>query len=214
MKTTRTEKVEQAVKQLFENEGTGHDWWHLHRVRNNALLIGQNEKCDLELVEIAALVHDIGDHKFTDNKNAQDEGIRKLFNALGIENEYADSIIEIVKQVSYKGAGVKTTPKSIEAKIVQDADRLDAIGAIGIARAFAFGGNRNRLLYHPDQPPTLHESFEAYKTDNGHTINHFYEKLFLLKDRMQTSKGREIAEERHLFMEDFLNQFFKEWNSK
>lgn len=211
MKTKRIKEIEQAVKQLFKDEGTGHDWWHLHRVRNNALVIGKEEKCDIELVEIAALVHDIGDHKFTNKKNAQEEGIKDLFQSLNIKTDFAESVIEIVKQVSYKGAGVSTTPTTIEAKIVQDADRLDAIGAIGIARAFAFGGNRNRLLYHPDQPPTLHESFETYKSDKGHTINHFYEKLLLLKDRMQTSKGKEIAEDRHQFMVKFLDQFYNEW---
>jgi len=204
--------LEQAIKEMFENDGSGHDWWHIHRVRNNALALQKEEGGDKELIEIAALVHDIGDHKFTDDEKAPQKQITKLMMELEFDIGFIRKVLDIVEQVSFKGAGVETLANSKEAQVVQDADRLDAIGAIGIARAFAFGGNRNRLMYHPDQSPTLHENFDEYKNDKGHTINHFYEKLLLLKDRMQTSTAKKIAQERHDYMDDFLKQFYKEWN--
>lgn len=203
--------LKDKVRKEFEGEGTGHDWWHVVRVVNNALRIAKEEKGDLFLVEIAALVHDIGDHKFHDEEKAQETLITKLLNEVGIEKSVLNQVLEIVSTVSYKGANVSTNPITLEGKIVQDADRLDAIGAVGIARAFAYGGNKNRLLFHPEQKPTLHNDFLSYKKDNGHTINHFYEKLLLLKDRMQTPTGKRMAEERHSYMEGFLTQFYEEW---
>ncbi len=207
-------KVEIRVKALFEGEGTGHDWWHIVRVVNNAKYLAEQEKADKSLVELAALLHDVGDHKFHKEENAQEILIRELLEEENASEFIIERVLEIVKTVSYKGAGVDTTPTSLEGQIVQDADRLDAIGAIGIARAFAYGGNKNRLLYHPDQAPVLHNSFEAYKSDNGHTINHFYEKLLLLKDRMQTETGKQVAEERHQFMKTYLDHFYAEWEGK
>jgi len=123
-----------------------------------------------------------------------------------------DPVVDIVATISYKGAGVPTPMKNLEGQVVQDADRLDAIGAMGIARAFAYGGHKNRLMYHPEEKPVLHQSFEEYKKNNGHTINHFYEKLLLLKDRMNTATGKQLAEDRHSFMETYLNQFYREWD--
>lgn len=199
------------VKREFEGEGTGHDWWHVVRVVNNAIRIAKEENGDLFLVEIAALVHDVGDHKFHSEEDAQEKLITKLLTEVGLDKLMINQVLEIASTVSYKGANVATNPDSLEGRIVQDADRLDAIGAVGIARAFAYGGNKNRLLYHPDQNPTLHDDFLSYKSDNGHTINHFYEKLLLLKDRMQTESGKRMAEQRHAYMENFLEQFYEEW---
>ena len=128
------------------------------------------------------------------------------------ETKLIDAVCEIITTLSYKGAGVLTPMKTIEGKVVQDADRLDAIGALGIARTFAYGGNKNRLIYHPDEPPVMHQNFKDYKKNMGHTINHFYEKLLLLKDRMNTQSGKELAEQRHQFMKHYLDRFFREWN--
>lgn len=199
------------VQELFEGEGTGHDWWHIHRVMHNAIYIAEQEGAEVEIVQIAALLHDVGDHKFHDEKDASEKMITKMLKKYKVSNDFIDEIVGIVSEVSFKGADVTTNPTSIEAKCVQDADRLDAIGAIGIARAFAFGGNRNRMIYDPNVAPKMHTDFEAYKSDKGHTINHFYEKLLLLKGRMQTETGRAMAEERHQFMETFLKQFYHEW---
>ncbi len=207
-------KVREEIQTIFKGEGSGHDWWHIYRVTETAKSIAKKEKADLFLVELSALVHDLGDHKLFKGENAQEVLISNLLKKLNCDNFLINKILEIVKTVSYKGANVSTTPTSLEGKIVQDADRLDAIGAIGIARAFAFGGHHNRLLYDPTDKPTLHNNFESYKNDKGHTINHFYEKLLLLKDKMQTESGKALAIERHLFMESFLKQFYLEWEGK
>ncbi len=204
--------VRQRVKRIFEGEGSGHDWWHIYRVTETAKKIGAREGADLFLVEISALLHDVGDYKLYAGNNMQEKLINELLGDFSVEQNLIDEVVSIVKSVSFKGAGVDTIPNSIEGKVVQDADRLDAIGAIGIARAFAYGGHHNRLLYHPEESPEFHTDFETYKKAKGHTINHFYEKLLLLKDRMQTSTGKELAEERHQFMMLFLENFKKEWN--
>ena len=208
------EEVKVEIKKQFEGEGTGHDWWHMVRVVNNALTIGRKENANLFLVELAAWLHDIGDHKFHKEENAQEVLITKILDVVGLDKSKQKEVLAIVASVSYKGANVETLPSSLEGRVVQDADRLDAIGAIGIARAFAYGGNKERLLYHPEQPPVMHNNFEAYKNDKGHTINHFYEKLLLLKERMQTSTGKKMAEDRHVYMESFLSQFYNEWEGK
>jgi uncharacterized protein len=206
------DNIRDQIHKEFEGEASGHDWWHIHRVVENALHLQELEGGERYLIEIAALVHDVGDHKFHKEANAAETLITKLLIEVGLEKKFIQKVVQIVAEVSYKGAGVQTNGNSLEAKIVQDADRLDAIGAIGVGRAFAFGGKRNRLMYEPDHTPSLHTDFESYKNDKGHTINHFYEKLLLLKDRMQTDSGREIAQERHQFMQTFLEQFYKEWN--
>jgi len=206
------EKTIQFVKDYFKAEGSGHDWWHIYRVRKMALKIAKMEGGDLFLIEMSALLHDVDDWKLTDNN--QGSRITPWLNQLKIPDRETSLIEKITKEVSFKGAGVETKPSSIEAKIVQDADRLDAIGAIGIARAFAYGGNKKRLIYDPNKTPELHNSFDEYKKGEGHTINHFYEKLLLLKDRLNTETAKKIATNRHEYMEQFLERFFEEWDNK
>jgi uncharacterized protein len=206
------QKTEKYVRNFFENEGSGHDWWHVFRVRNYALKIADYEGGNLFLIEMAALLHDLDDWKL--NKLAAENKTEKWLKKLPLQNAEISKIMEIISQVSFKGAGVETKPTTTEASIVQDADRLDAIGAIGIARTFAYGGNKNRLIFHPEIGPEKHESFDAYKKSSAPTINHFYEKLLLLKDRMNTATGRQMAQSRHRFMEKFLEQFFNEWEMK
>lgn len=198
--------TEQFVKGQCRAEPTGHDWWHIDRVRRMALFIGQSEGANLYLTEMAALLHDVDDHKFNpEGSNKAREWLTKL------GEPEMEHILAIIDSVSYKGAGVVDAPWGIEGLCLQDADRLDAMGAIGIARAFAYGGHRGRVLYDPDMPPVMHLSFEAYRSSNGHTINHFHEKLLLLKDRMHTKWGRQMAIKRHQLMVDYLNEFMGEW---
>ena len=207
------EKTCQFVEDKLAGDGSGHDWWHIYRVWNLAKNIAKKEGANLLIVELAALLHDIADWKFHDG----DETIGpKIAGQFLIKNQVSPEVmtpvIEIIASISYKGAGVPTPMKSLEGKVVQDADRLDAIGAMGIARTFAYGGHKNRLIYHPDEKPVMHQSFADYKKNEGHTINHFYEKLLLLKDRMNTDSGKQLAEKRHQFMQTYLDQFYKEWD--
>lgn len=209
------QKTEAYVREKLEGEGTGHDWWHIHRVRNTALSLAKEEKADLFIVELGALLHDIADHKFHDGDETVGPKVAlEWLKSLAVPEDAIHQVCAIIKEVSFKGAKVETPMSTIEGEVVQDADRLDAIGAIGIARAFAYGGHKNRELYNPDQDPTLHDSFEAYKNDKGATINHFYEKLFLLKDRMNTKTAKRIAEERHQFMKEYVERFMSEWSGK
>ncbi len=204
--------VEQQVKEQFENEGTGHDWFHIDRVRRIALEIQEKEGGNRVVIELGALLHDISDHKF--NGGDFELGAKvsdQILEKLNVDAETINSVASIVKNVSYKGSGEKDTMESLEGKIVQDADRIDAIGAVGIARTFAYGGAIGQPIYDPLIPPINNQTKESYVNERSHTINHFYEKLLLLKDRMHTKTGREIAEERTRFMQDFLNQFYKEW---
>ena len=204
-------KTERYIKQVFEDEGSGHDWWHIYRVRNTALKIAEKEGGDLYLIEMAALLHDLDDWKLN---NQHESKTKAWFKKLNLPEDHVKRILEIIGQVSFKGAGVETKAVSIEAQIVQDADRLDAIGAIGVARTFAYGGNKKRLIYHPEIQPEIHASFESYKKSTAPTINHFYEKLLLLKDRLNTITAKKMAKSRHMFMESFLKQFFNEWENK
>lgn len=211
---SETEAIRQTegyVKNLFENEGSGHDWWHIHRVRNLALKIAKSEGGNHFIIEIAALLHDVDDWKINADEN-ESRTIAWLRNIKFPETEI-EKIVQIIDQVSFKGAGVPTNATSIEAKVVQDADRLDAIGAIGIARTFAYGGNKGRPIYLPGIKPEMHNDFESYKKGTAPTINHFYEKLLLLKNRLNTPSAIEIAKKRHTFMEQFLEHFFMEWNN-
>ncbi|GAA4297891.1 HD domain-containing protein [Nibribacter koreensis] len=203
------------VEKLFAGEGSGHDWWHIRRVWKTALAIGEQEGANLTVVQLGALLHDIADWKFHDgNEEAGPQAAMAWLRSLNTPEEIISEVAAIVKEVTFKGAGVENTPSSLEGKVVQDADRLDAIGAIGIGRAFAYGGHKGREMYNPGILPALHDSFEAYKKNQAPTLNHFYEKLFLLKDRMHTQAGKKMAEKRHAHMQAFVQQFLAEWHSE
>ncbi|MFZ5966418.1 MAG: HD domain-containing protein [Bacillota bacterium] len=203
------------VRGKLEGEGSGHDWWHVYRVYKSAKAIAANEKADEFIVSLGALLHDIADFKFHNGDMEVGPRVAKEWlESLHVDEEIITHIEYIIRNVSFKGAKVKMTMDTIEGKIVQDADRLDAIGAIGIARTFAYGGFKNREIYNPDVKPQIHETFEQYKSGSGHSINHFYEKLLLLKDMMNTETGRKMAEERHKFMEIYLKEFYDEWDGR
>ena len=202
------------VRAKLQGEGSGHDWWHVHRVWKMAQRIGAEEAADMPVVSLGALLHDIADWKFHGGDDTV--GPRVALEVLarhGVSPEIAGRVAQIVEEISFKGAGVPSVPTTLEGGIVQDADRLDAIGAIGIARAFAYGGFKGRALHEPGIAPVPHASKEAYAANQGPTINHFHEKLLLLKDRMNTAAGRALARERHRFMEEYLERFHKEWEA-
>jgi len=193
-------------------EGSGHDWWHVYRVWKNAIHIGKQESVDIFVVELAALLHDVADWKFHDgNDEIGPQVAKEWLESLGVPEDTVSHVCQIIKDISFKGAGVVTAMKTTEGMVVQDADRLDALGAIGIARTFAYGGSKNREMYNPDINPEMHASFEQYKKSQGTSINHFYEKLLLLKELMNTATAKQIAEKRHAVMEDYLAQFYREW---
>lgn len=201
------------VREQLAADASGHDWWHIDRVWRNARYLAREENAHLYVVELAALLHDIGDWKF--HKGDTSVGPRLVgewLRSAGVDQPTADHVCAIVAGISFKGAGVADELETLEGRVVQDADRLDALGAIGIARTFAYGGHAGRLLYDPEIPPEAHATFAAYQKSRAPSINHFYEKLLLLKDRMKTATGRRLAEERHRFLEVFLAQFFAEWN--
>ena len=203
------------VKEALAGAEGGHDWFHIERVYNNALHISQTEIVDPLVVSMAALLHDIADSKFHDGDDTIGPKIaRDFLNTQPISVTAVDHVVKIIENVSFGGGNKKQTFQSTELDVVQDADRLDAIGAIGIARAFNYGGFKNRSLYDPEIAPNLNMSPEEYKASTAPTINHFYEKLLLLKDLMKTETGRRIAFERHQFMEQFLTQFQSEWSGK
>jgi uncharacterized protein len=201
----------QFVRETLKNAEGGHDWWHIHRVWTNAKLIAQTEKADPLIVELAALLHDIADSKF--HNGDEEIGPRTAGNYLLSQNVDAaivEHVQQIIRHMSFKSSFDKQTFHSPELAIVQDADRLDAIGAIGIARAFNYGGFKGREIYNPEIEPNLNMSKDEYKNSPAPSINHFYEKLLLLKDKMNTPTGRKLAEQRHLFMEAYLRQFYLE----
>lgn len=203
------------VKEKLANAEGGHDWFHIERVYKNALRIANEENCDITVVKLAALLHDIADSKFHDGDETIGPIIAREF--LEQQNAAENSIahvIQIIENISYKGGNFEKKFTSKELEIVQDADRLDAIGAVGIARAFNYGGFKNRPLYNPNVAPKLNMTKEEYKTAESPTLNHFYEKLLLLKEKMNTPTGKAIAEERHQFMENFLSQFYAEWEGE
>ena len=213
MTTSIISKTCEFVENKLAGDGSGHDWWHIFRVWTLAKKIAVEEKAQMDIVELGSLLHDIADWKFHGGDDSIGPAIAQEFLSNNdVDPQLTESVVDIVSTISYKGAGVATPMKTLEGKIVQDADRLDAIGALGIARTFAYGGYKNRLIYHPDEKPVLHQSYTDYKKNEGHTINHFYEKLLLLRERMNTKKGKQIADGRHQFMENFLEQFYREWD--
>jgi uncharacterized protein len=208
-------KTHDFIKEKFSGEGTGHDYWHMYRVWQLAKHIAKTEK-DVNTfdLELAALLHDIADWKFHDNEDAGPKAAREWLASIGTPEQTTTHIEDIIRNVSFKGAHVATKLTTIEGKIVHDADKLDALGAIGIARTFAYGGSKGREIYDPQIKPVQHESFEAYKNSTSPTLNHFYEKLLLLKDRMFTETGRQMAAHRHAVMEEYLQEFYAEWDGK
>ncbi|MDX1967268.1 MAG: HD domain-containing protein [Planctomycetaceae bacterium] len=206
-------KTADFIRRQAADDASGHDWWHIERVRRNALVLARAEGAEMVVCELAALLHDVADWKFHGgDETAGPRAAREWLESQAAPAALIDAVCDIIARVSFKGAGVVTAMPTLEGRCVQDADRLDALGAIGIARAFAFGGAFGRAMYDPEHPPELHADFAAYKSKSGPTINHFYEKLLLLKDRMQTATGRQMALERHVYMEQFLAQFHHEWN--
>lgn len=210
------DKTFSYVKDALGGEGSGHDWWHVYRVWKTAQHIALLEKnVDIQIVELAALLHDIADWKFNNGDvRAGSRVARVWLQKQNFPEEKTKHICEIIEETSFKGAGVKFKMRTKEGMVVQDADRLDAIGAIGIARTFAYGGYSDREIYNPNIKPEMHVTFEQYKTSKSTTINHFYEKLLLLKDLMNTETARKIAEQRHKYMKNYLDRFYKEWSGE
>ncbi|MDB5000705.1 MAG: hypothetical protein JWR76_1782 [Mucilaginibacter sp.] len=205
------EQTANFVRHTLRDAEGGHDWWHIHRVWTNAKLIAQIESCDTLIIELAALLHDIADSKFHNG----DEEIGpatagEFLKSIAIDEETIIHVQQIIRHMSFKASFNKAVFHSKELAIVQDADRLDAIGAIGIARAFTYGGFKAREIYNPNIPPNLNMTKEEYKSTTAPTINHFYEKLLLLKDKMNTETGKKLAQQRHSFMESYLAQFYSE----
>lgn len=203
------------VKEQLKNAEGGHDWFHIERVYKNALLIAEGEDCDVTVVKLGALLHDIADSKFHNgDESVGPKTARTFLEAQNVTEETILHVIAIIENISFKGGNFEQQFRSKELEIVQDADRLDALGAIGIARTFNYGGFKNRTLYNPEIAPKLSQSKEEYKKSDAPTINHFYEKLLLLKEKMNTDTGKKIAKKRHDFMVHFLAQFYAEWDGE
>lgn len=211
------QKAEKFVKSYMETDSSGHDYFHTLRVLHLAETIaGEEAKAqhvDMELVQLIALLHDVDDRKLSPETCENLDRARAFLTENGVDEDRIEGIVKGIKQISFKGTD-SVSPDTIEAKCVQDADRLDAIGAIGIARTFAFGGSRGALMYHPDEPPRMNMDYQTYAYTQSHTINHFYEKLLLLKDMMNTETGKRMAQHRHAYMESFLDEFYTEWEGK
>lgn len=207
-------KTADYAKQKLSGDGSGHDFWHILRVWKMAVYLAKKEKADLFIVQLAALLHDIADWKFNDNDKEGGVLSRKWLQGLKVNEEIIDKVCDIVNEVSFKGARVANKIKNIEGMVVQDADRLDALGAIGIARTFIYNGFKQREIYNPGIKPKKHKTFASYKKSDGPAINHFYEKLLLLKDLMNTKTARRIALHRHDVMEKYLREFYLEWDAK
>jgi uncharacterized protein len=199
------------VRTSLQNAEGGHDWWHIQRVYTNAKLIAATEDCDLLTVELAALLHDIADSKFHNgDEEIGPKTAGNFLHSINVDEQIINQVQQIIRHISFKSGFDKSSFQSSELSIVQDADRLDAIGAIGIARAFSYGGFKGREIYNPEIKPNLKMSKEEYKNTTAPSINHFYEKLLLLKDKMNTDTGKKLAQQRHAFMESYLQQFFIE----
>jgi len=212
---TVIQKTIDFVKEVLSDAEGGHDWWHIYRVWKLSKHIAQTEDVDNFIVELGALLHDIADSKFHDGD--EDIGPRKareFLSSLNVEEDAITHVENIISNISFKGGKHTQKFKSPELDVIQDADRLDAMGAIGVARTFNYGGHKGREIYNPEIKPNLNMTKEEYKNSNAPTLNHFYEKLLLLKDRMNTNTGKSMAEHRHKYMEQFLDEFYKEWNGE
>lgn len=206
-------KTADHARKKLDGEGSGHDWWHAWRVWRLAKRIAEEEGANLFAVELAAILHDIDDWKSSGDGSSGAKAARAFLEGVGgVESDTIERVCDIISKISFKGALVEAAKLSKEGRCVQDADRLDAIGAIGIARVFTYGGSRKRIIFDPKIKPKMHSSPSGYLAENGSSINHFYEKLLLLKDRMNTEAGKRIAIERHRFTERFLEEFMREWN--
>ena len=204
----------QFVKQKLADAEGGHDWFHIERVWRNAKLISNSENGNQLVIELASLLHDIADYKFNDgNEHIGPRIAENFLESINVERVIIKEVVFIIKNISFKGGYNENIKKTIELEIVQDADRLDAIGAIGVARTFSFGGFKGNLMHDPNQKPNINQSEKEYKKSNGTTINHFHEKLLLLKNLMNTKTGKKLAQNRHNYMIGFLQQFHSEWNS-
>jgi len=208
------QKIKEKIKKFLKGEATGHDWWHAWRVWKLTKKIAKKEGGDLFVIELTALLHDIEDWKFNGRKDSETNLAKKWLTELKVDEKTINHICHIIKNVSFKGAGVKNEIKTKEGKIVQDADRLDVLGAIGIARTFTYGGYKGREIYNPEIKPRLHKTFKEYKEARSTSINHFYEKLLLLKSRLNTKTAKKMAIKRHQFLEQFLKEFLTEWEVK
>lgn len=202
------------VKNKMYGEGSGHDWWHIERVYNLAKFLAQKENADSFIVEMTALLHDLDDWKFSEGVDTDTTETERFLKSLNVDKSHIEKILKIIQTMSYKGGLVNSKQETIEGMVVQDADRLDAIGAIGIGRTFAYGGHKNNQMYDPNIKPINFNSLEEVKNSKSTTINHFYEKLLKLKDLMNTESARIIANRRHKFMEQFLEEFYYEWDFK
>jgi uncharacterized protein len=215
---TEQEIIDQTIafvkQELADAEG-GHDWWHIQRVYNNAKLITATENANPFIIALGALLHDIADAKFHNgDENIGPEKAKTFLKSLNVDDDAVEHVENIIRNISFKGGNFTANFSSPELAVVQDADRLDALGAIGIARAFHYGGFKDREIYNPSILPDLNMTKEEYKNSNAPTINHFYEKLLLLKEKMNTVTGKRIAEQRHLFMQQYLEQFYAEWEGE
>lgn len=209
------EKTITYVKQQLANAEGGHDWWHIERVWKSAKKIAETENVNLLVVELGALLHDIADSKFHDGDEELGPKTATTFmQEINVDQETIQHVVQIIKHISFKGGKEAQTFTSPELSVVQDADRLDALGAIGIARTFNYGGYKNREIFNPNITPNLAMTKEEYKKSDAPSINHFYEKLLLLKDLMNTETGKQMAKQRHIFMEQYLAQFYQEWNGE
>jgi uncharacterized protein len=206
-------RAREYVREEMSKDASGHDWWHIHRVATMAKRLATECGADPFVTELAALLHDVGDYKLVGPSDEAESAIaRRWMEANSVPPTVIDHICSIIDSMSYKGAGVKSLMSSVEGQCVQDADRLDAIGAIGVARTFAYAGNKGQAMHDPDLQPVMHETMEQYRNTKTSSINHFHEKLLLLKDRMNTEPAKRIAEARHKYMEEFLTQFHAEWD--
>ncbi len=211
------ERTRAFIEEKFADDATGHDYWHMYRVWRLAQQIAATEpKANTALTELAALLHDIADWKFhKGDEEAGPRAARQWLKSQSADETDIAHVEEIIRTVSFKGAGVPPAMTTLEGKIVSDADKLDALGAVGIGRAFAYGGSKQRPMYDPNVKPELHVDFEAYKNSRGgNTVNHFYEKLLLLKDRLYTDEAKKLAQRRHKYMETFLEEFYDEWDGR